>query len=72
MRLPQFIAEYREQIMEEWVTFARTCAPSDRHMDDTALRDHESEMLDAIIIDLNTRQSRAQQRLERVMRHRLG
>jgi hypothetical protein len=61
MRLSEFITERREQVLEEWVTFARTVATSGAHMDVAALRNHASEMLDAIIADLNTPQSRAQE-----------
>jgi signal transduction histidine kinase len=59
--LSEFIAEHRQQIVKEWVAFARTCAPGADHMDLTALRNHASEMLDAIIADLNTSQTKSQQ-----------
>lgn len=61
MRLSEFIAAHRERLLEEWVTFARSCSPGAERMDVAALRDHASEMLDAIIIDLNTSQTKLQQ-----------
>jgi signal transduction histidine kinase len=68
MRLAEFLVTHREQILSEWVEFARTClptadgapSPSDV-MGLRALRDHASEMLDAIVVDLNTPQTTSEQ-----------
>lgn len=56
MRLHEFIQENREQILAEWETFARTCAPASVTMDVDALRDHAGEMLTVIAKDLMTSQ----------------
>jgi len=56
MRLRDFILENREQILLEWETFARTCAPASITMDVPALRDHANEMLAVIAADLRTSQ----------------
>ena len=61
MRLHEFIDSHREQILMEWETFARTCAPASTTMDVTALRDHASEMLTVIATDLRTYQDANQQ-----------
>ena len=57
MRLHDFIIANREQILAEWETFARTCAPASATMDVDALRDHASEMLTVIAADLGHPQS---------------
>jgi signal transduction histidine kinase len=61
MRLPEFIRTRREQILAEWETFARTCAPASATMDVAALRDHASEMLSVIAADLMNPQSTLEQ-----------
>ena len=62
MRLADFIEGNMEAILAEWVTFARSSGPAGREMDVNALRDHLSEMLQGIIIDLRTPQSEREQR----------
>jgi len=57
MRLHDFILANREQILSEWETFARTCAPASTTMDVEALRDHANEMLTVIAADLGQPQS---------------
>jgi signal transduction histidine kinase len=52
---------HRDQILSEWVTFARSCLTTPEAMDLAELRDHASEMLDAIAADLNTPQTRLEQ-----------
>ena len=59
MRLSQFIRDNREAILVEWEAFARTCAPASTRMDIAELRDHASEMLTAIALDLDTPQTAA-------------
>jgi hypothetical protein len=61
MRLSEFIATNREQILIDWEAFARTLGPVSETMDIAALRDHASEMLTAIAADLNTPQTDSQQ-----------
>ena len=68
MRLSEFLLTHHEQILTEWVVFARSCRPgtdTDRlptaGLDDAALRDHASEILDAIAADLNTPQTKSEQ-----------
>jgi signal transduction histidine kinase len=57
MRLHDFILANREQILAEWETFARTCAPASATMDVAALRDHANAMLTVIAADLGNPQS---------------
>ena len=61
MRLHDFILANREQILLEWETFARTCAPASVTMDVKALRDHANEMLTVIATDLKTSQNAYEQ-----------
>ena len=61
MRLAEFMLTHREQILSEWVAFARTCLTPSETMDLDGLRDHASEMLDAIAKDLNTPQTRLEE-----------
>lgn len=61
MRLATFIETSSAPILTEWVAFAKTCGPAAKLMDEMALRDHASEMLKAIVIDLRTKQSAAEQ-----------
>jgi signal transduction histidine kinase len=61
MRLSEFMAIHREQILSEWVTFARSCLPTAEGMDLAMLRDHAAEMLEAIAADLKTPQTRREQ-----------
>ncbi len=55
MKLHQFIVENMEQILREWVTFARSIQPGD--MSTKELRDHAEEMLRTIARDLATPQT---------------
>jgi signal transduction histidine kinase len=52
---------HREEILSEWVAFARSCLPIADGMDLAMLRDHASEMLDAIAADLKTPQTKSEQ-----------
>ncbi len=60
MRLHDFILTNREQILIEWETFARTCAPASITMNVEALRDHAKDMLLVIAEDLKTYQDEFQ------------
>ena len=61
MRLADFIEANLGLILAEWETFARTCTPASGDMDVVALRDHAGAMLKAIVADLRTPQSEAEQ-----------
>jgi signal transduction histidine kinase len=61
MRLADFIHKHAEDILVEWVAFARTCGSVGASMDFGALRDHAAEMLEVIVADLRTPQSAEQQ-----------
>ncbi len=61
MRLADFIEKNSEAILAEWVAFAETCGPAGQAMDLEALRDHAKEMLEAIVEDLRTPQTDAEQ-----------
>ena len=61
MRLADFISSHVEPILAEWVTFAATRGPVGEAMDLVALRDHAAEMLAAIVVDLRTPQTAAEQ-----------
>ena len=61
MRLAEFIETSSEPILKEWVSFAKSCGPAAKLMDEAALRDHAFEMLKAIVADLRTSQSAAAQ-----------
>lgn len=61
MRLADFIEQNRQQILEEWVQFAEKSCAAGGQMDIEALRDHALAMLDAIVEDLRTPQTDAEQ-----------
>jgi signal transduction histidine kinase len=60
--LSQFIAESSERIIAEWEVFARGCVPAANTMDLDQRRDHVAGMLKAISRDLETPQTRHEQR----------
>jgi signal transduction histidine kinase len=57
MRLPDFIRQHVERIVDEWEAFARTITPAAEHMDRVALRDHASAILLAAARDMTTEQT---------------
>jgi signal transduction histidine kinase len=61
MRLPQFIAQHSESILEEFEEFARTHTAAGMAMDVAALRDHAAAMLGTIARDMGQPQSDAAQ-----------
>jgi hypothetical protein len=61
MRLSSFISENKEAILMAWEDFARTIEPPALTMDDKELRDHAAQMLDIIILDLDTPQTPVEQ-----------
>jgi signal transduction histidine kinase len=60
MRLADFITEHLELILTAWDDFARTNEPAAMSMTGHALRNHASQMLKAIALDLATAQTREQ------------
>jgi signal transduction histidine kinase len=61
MRLSAFIRSNMPEILAEWTSFAKKTAPSDENMSVLALTDHAEAMLNAIAIDIETRQSKQEQ-----------
>ena len=61
MRLADFIESNGDQILAEWVTFAGRAGPAGEAMGADELRDHAKDMLEAIVIDLRTSQTDAEQ-----------
>lgn len=67
MRLSTFILDNIEPILKQWEEFARSLQPG-RLMTVTALRDDAERMLQFIAADIETSQSRAQQRQKSIGR----
>jgi signal transduction histidine kinase len=61
MRLPDFILENLEPILQAWEDFARTIETPGADLDSAALRDHAEQMLRAIVSDLRTTQTKREQ-----------
>ena len=61
MRLAHFIINNLEPILQAWEDFAKTIAPATKTMDSTELRDHAEQMLRAIVADMQTTQTSAEQ-----------
>lgn len=61
MRLPDFILENLEPILQAWEDFARTIETPGAELDNVALRDHAEQMLRAIVIDLRSKQTISEQ-----------
>ena len=61
MRLPDFILENLEPILQAWEDFARTIETPGAELDNAALRDHAEQMLRAIVIDLRSKQTISEQ-----------
>jgi len=55
--LSEFIRLNSETILSEWEKFARTCLPATREMEQTTLRDHAKEILEAIARDIEVAQT---------------
>jgi len=62
MRLSEFIRARRDQLIDDWESFARTLMPAAEKMTRFALRDHIAEILEAIAVDMEVPQSSVQQR----------
>jgi hypothetical protein len=61
MRLAQFITDNLEEILVEWEAFAKTLVESGEQMTSLALRDHASQILQAIALDIEEAQSDLEQ-----------
>lgn len=61
MDLASFIDTERAAIVAEWESFARTLMPAARDLPAAALRDHADEILSAIVHDMRSRQTDAEQ-----------
>jgi signal transduction histidine kinase len=61
MRLPEFIRQHVDRIVDEWEQFARTITPAAQTMDRVALRDHAREILLAAARDMTTAQTASEQ-----------
>ena len=61
MDLAEFIDAERKTIVAEWETFARSLLPVAEGMTPIALRDHADEILSAIVQDMRSRQTAAEQ-----------
>ena len=62
MRLAPFIQQNLEPILQEWETFARTLLPAAQNMTAEALRDHARQILQAVALDMQTRQTPEEQK----------
>lgn len=58
MRLAEFIPRNMEAILVEWEVFAATLHPAATSMTPLALRDHAKQILEAVVADLSTTQTR--------------
>jgi len=61
MRLADFIDANTPAILAEWDMFAASLLPAAAKLDATALRDHAQQILQAVVKDLRTSQTRAEQ-----------
>jgi signal transduction histidine kinase len=61
MRLSEFISRDMQAILTIWDTFAAAQLPAAANMDAAALRDHAEEILHAVVKDLQTSQTPAEQ-----------
>ena len=60
MRLSQFILSNLDEIVTEWVSFARTIVPA-KNLDKLALVDHAPEILKTIALNMETQQTDSEQ-----------
>ncbi|MGZ5195421.1 MAG: ATP-binding protein [Ramlibacter sp.] len=61
MKLYRFLNDHLDEILSEWVAFARTLEPAADSMSVQALRDHAKDILLAIASDFETRQNAREQ-----------
>lgn len=62
MKLSRFIFDNQASILDEWDAFAKTMKPAALTMSTRALRDHASQILEAIAFDIDTPQSGSEER----------
>jgi hypothetical protein len=58
MSLAEFITDNMELILMEWETFAESILPAGASMTSLVLRDHAPQILDAVVKDITTAQTR--------------
>src|ERR1051326_3407219 len=61
MKLSDFIAKNTEEITAEWEEFAKSLLPSGEVMTSLALRDHATQILRAIAVDIASNQTQLEQ-----------
>jgi signal transduction histidine kinase len=61
MKLSSYITVHLEDILTEWEAFAQTLLPAATGMSATELRDHAKQILKDVALDIETKQSPAQQ-----------
>ena len=61
MSLAEFITDNMELILMEWETFAESILPAGASMTSLVLRDHAPQILDAVVKDITTAQTREAQ-----------
>ena len=61
MSLAEFITDNMELILMEWETFAESVLPAGASMTSLVLRDHAPQILDAVVKDITTAQTREAQ-----------
>src|SRR5687767_15838583 len=61
MRLSRFLTEHLEDILVEWEAFAASLLASGQMMTSLALRDHASEILRAVALDIESDQTELEQ-----------
>ena len=61
MKLTSFITDHMDEILSEWEAFAKTLEPAAAQMSVLALRDHAKGILQAIVLDIATRQNPEEQ-----------
>ncbi|NUU34113.1 sensor histidine kinase KdpD [Pseudomonas sp. C2B4] len=61
MRLPDFIRQHADRIVDEWEQFAKTITPAAEFLDRVALRDHAKAILLAAARDMAKPQSEGEQ-----------
>ena len=61
MSLRVFIRDHHEEIISEFAVFAKTLMPPGAEMSEVELRDHAADILNAVVQDMGTAQTGAEQ-----------
>jgi hypothetical protein len=61
LSLSAFIHDHHEEIIREFAAFARTLMPPDADMSEAELRDHAEDILTAVVHDISSAQTSAEQ-----------